>query len=126
MAALAAALVGGLVHGVIAGEIEIEIGWAALAVGFFSGYAGSKAAGGPNPLLTVAAAVFSIGGVYLGQLIAFAMINSRELNIRVTEMFFQHSNLVSESWDSSRSLIRFLFFALAAAGAVAGARKAAH
>ncbi|HEY9374054.1 hypothetical protein [Streptomyces sp.] len=122
LAALVAALVAGTIHGVVAGQIEIEIGWAAFGVGFLSGFMAGKA-GGSNPFLMAAAGVFSIGGVYFGQLLAFAIINSKDLYIPVTEMFLQHFDLVTDSWDESKSLVRLLFFALAAAGAAAGVHK---
>ncbi|MEU8524142.1 hypothetical protein AB0C77_00875 [Streptomyces sp. NPDC048629] len=125
LTALVVALIGGTVYGLVAGEIRYEIGWAAIGVGFLTGYSASKATGGPNPFLTAVAAVFSIGGVYLGELIVAAVINSEELNIPVTELFLSHSELVTETWEQIfKDTWTLLFFALAAVGAVAGARKA--
>ncbi|MFG2330474.1 hypothetical protein ACGFMM_12675 [Streptomyces sp. NPDC048604] len=122
-AALVAALVAGIVYGVVAGEIEREIGWAAIGVGFLAGFAAGKV-GGPNRILQAAAAVFSLGGVYLGQLVAIAMIAGKELKIGFTEMFFQNFDLLIEVWSESKDVMTFLFFVLAGVGAFAGVRKA--
>ncbi|CAM5445186.1 hypothetical protein SBADM41S_02124 [Streptomyces badius] len=71
--ALGAAIVAGILYGVIAGSIEREVGYAAVGVGFLVGFAASKV-GGSNPAVIAASAVFSIGAVYLGQLIGISMI----------------------------------------------------
>ncbi|WP_406862601.1 hypothetical protein ABZO31_20120 [Streptomyces sp. HUAS MG47] len=123
-AALVAALVAGIVYGVVAGEIEMEIGWAAVAVGFLAGFAGGKV-GGPNRILQVVAALFSVGGVYLGQLVGIAMIGGKELNIPFTEMFFQNFDVLVQAWNESKDLMTFVFFVFAAVAAFAGVRKAA-
>ncbi|MEU8524143.1 MULTISPECIES: hypothetical protein [Streptomyces] len=125
LAALVAALVGGIVYGVVAGSIEREIGWAAIGVGFLAGFAASKV-GGPNRILAVAAAVFSLGAVYLGQLVGIAVIGSEELNVPFAEMFFQHFDLLTQAWNESKDPMTFLFFVLAGVGAFGGARKAAQ
>ncbi|MFG2330475.1 hypothetical protein ACGFMM_12680 [Streptomyces sp. NPDC048604] len=123
LAAVIVALIGGVVYGVVGGTIHFEIGWAAFGVGFLTGYVAGKA-GGANPVLQAAAAVFSIGGVYLGELVIAALISSQDLNIPLTEIFLSHSALVDETWDVIfRDMYTVLFFALAAAGAVAGVRK---
>ncbi|WP_418958618.1 hypothetical protein [Streptomyces tritici] len=123
LAAVIVALIGGVVYGVFGGEFRIEIGWGAVGLGFLTGYLAGKA-GGANPLLQAAAAVFSIGGVYLGELVIAAVINSQDLNISLTRMFLDHSALIEETWDLAfRDKYTVLFFALAAAGAVAGVRK---
>ncbi|WP_406862600.1 hypothetical protein ABZO31_20115 [Streptomyces sp. HUAS MG47] len=123
LAAVIVALIGGVVYGVVGGTFHVEISWAAVALGFFTGYVSGKA-GGANPVLQAAAAVFSIGGVYLGELVIAALITSQDLNIALTEVFLSHSGLVGETWDLLfRDKFTVLFFALGAAGAVAGVRK---
>ncbi|WP_418958619.1 hypothetical protein [Streptomyces tritici] len=123
-AALVAALVAGIVYGVIAGEIEREIGWAAIGVGFLAGFAAGKAGGGPNRILQVAAAVFSLGGVYLGQLVALALIAGKELKMPFMEVFFQNFDVLVQAWNEGKDIMTILFFVLAGVGAFAGVRKA--
>ncbi|HEY9374055.1 hypothetical protein [Streptomyces sp.] len=123
LAALVAALVAGAIYGVVAGEIEREIGWAAIGVGFVTGLAAGKI-GGANPALPFASAVFSLGGVYVGQLVGIAIIGGKELKIPFTEMFFQNFDLLVQAWNQTKDPMTLLFFVLAGVGAFAGARKA--
>ncbi|MFE7774225.1 hypothetical protein ACFU5O_10030 [Streptomyces sp. NPDC057445] len=125
VAALVAALVAGGVYGGVAGGIEREIGWAAIGVGFLVGFAAAKL-GGRNPVLPVVSAVFSLGAVYLGQLVAIAIFASKELNVSATEMFTDHFGLLTEAWNAGKDFMTFVFFALAAVAAFGGAKKGAE
>ncbi|MDI9884039.1 hypothetical protein QMZ92_06430 [Streptomyces sp. HNM0645] len=123
VAALVAALVAGGVYGGVAGAIEREIGWAAIGVGFLVGFAAGKL-GGRNAVLPVAGAVLALGAVYLGQLLAIAIIVGKELKVSASEMFFDNFGLMTDAWSASKDFMTFVFFALAAFAAFAGAKKA--
>ncbi|MET9649365.1 hypothetical protein ABZZ44_03630 [Streptomyces sp. NPDC006460] len=125
VAALVAALVAGGVYGGIAGAIDREIGWAAIGVGFLVGFASGKV-GGSNPVLPVASAALSLGAVYLGQLLAIAIIIGKELNVSATDVLFENFDVVTKVWGESKDLMTFLFFALAAFAAFSGAKKSAE
>ncbi|MFJ9808366.1 hypothetical protein ACIRTB_09060 [Streptomyces sp. NPDC101158] len=123
VAALVAALVAGGVYGAIAGGIEREIGWAAVGVGFLVGFAAGKA-GGSNPALPVVSAVLSLGAVYLGQLVALAIVAGKELHVSASTVFFEHFDGLTQVWKDELDPLTFLFFALAAFAAFSGAKKA--
>ncbi|MFI1468262.1 hypothetical protein [Streptomyces wuyuanensis] len=123
VASLVAALVAGGVYGGVAGAIEREIGWAAIGVGFLVGFAAGKL-GGRNPVLPVVSALLSLGAVYLGQLLAIAIIAGKELKVSASEMFFDNFGLMTDAWSASKDFMTFVFFALAAFAAFAGAKKA--
>ncbi|MFC5799574.1 hypothetical protein [Streptomyces formicae] len=123
VAALVAALVAGGVYGGVAGAIEREIGWAAIGVGFLVGFAAAKL-GGRNPLLPVVSAALSLGAVYAGQLLAIAILVAKELKVSATEIVLDNFSLLTQAWNESKDFMTFVFFALAAVAAFAGARKA--
>ncbi|MFJ3900541.1 hypothetical protein [Streptomyces sp. NPDC090025] len=125
VAALVAALVAGGAYGGIAGAIEREIGWAAVGVGFLVGFAAGKA-GGRNPVLPVVSAVLSLGAVYLGQLLAVAILVGKQLNISVGTILTDHLDAVQALWKEDLDPLTFLFFALAAFAAFSGSKKAAE
>ncbi|GGU91663.1 hypothetical protein GCM10010275_30670 [Streptomyces litmocidini] len=124
VAGLVAALVAAGLYGGIAGAVEREIGWAAVGVGFLVGFAAGKA-GGDNPVLSVVSAVFSLGSVYLGQLVALSVIGGKELGVSPTELLFQHFDVLTSAWKEDLDPLTFLFFGLAAFAAFSGAKKAA-
>ncbi|MEV5968762.1 hypothetical protein [Streptomyces sp. NPDC051921] len=124
VAALVAALVAGGVYGAVAGGIEREIGWAAVGVGFLVGFAAGKA-GGNNPALPVVSAVLSLGAVYLGQLLALAIILGKQLNASATDIVLDHFDVLTSLWKEELDPLTFLFFALAAFAAFSGSKKAA-
>ncbi|MFE6100614.1 hypothetical protein ACFVQ4_11685 [Streptomyces laurentii] len=124
VAAVVAALVAGGVYGGIAGAIEREIGWAAVGVGFLVGFAAGKA-GGRNPVLPVVSAVLSLGAVYVGQLVALAIIGGKELGVSATTLFVDHFDVLTQAWKEDLGPLTFLFFALAAFAAFSGSKKAA-
>ncbi|MFC8271782.1 hypothetical protein ACFUJR_04395 [Streptomyces sp. NPDC057271] len=125
VAALVAALVGAGLYGGLAGAVDREIGYAAVGVGFLVGFAAGKV-GGRNPALPVAGAVLSLGAVYVGQLLAIAIILGKELNVSATDMFFEQFDLLTGIWSESKDFMTFLFFALAAFAAFAGSKKASQ
>ncbi|MER7820295.1 hypothetical protein, partial [Streptomyces sp. NPDC096153] len=120
---LVAALVAGGVHRGVTGAIEREIGWAAIGVGFLVGFAAGKL-GGRNPVLPVVSALLSLGAVYLGRLLAIAVIGGKEPKVSASEMFLDNFGLMTDAWSASKDFMTFVFFALAAFAAFAGARKA--
>ncbi|MEV8587847.1 hypothetical protein [Streptomyces sp. NPDC051180] len=124
VAALVTAIVTGVVYGAVIGGIEREIGWAAVGVGFLVGLAAGKV-GGRSPVLPFAGAVFSLGGVYLGQLVGIAILAGKQLHVSASELFFQEFGTLTEVWNADKDVLTFLFFALAAFAAFSGARKAA-
>ncbi|MFD4235473.1 hypothetical protein [Streptomyces sp. NPDC058542] len=123
LVALGAAVVAGILYGVIAGSIEREVGYAAVGVGFLVGFAASKV-GGSNPAVIGAAAVFSIGAVYLGQLVGISMVLSDLAQIPFSEVIGDHFGTVTEAWSQEADFMTYLFLALGAVAAVGGAKKA--
>ncbi|MFI1246097.1 hypothetical protein ACH4TY_05220 [Streptomyces anulatus] len=123
LVALGAAIVAGILYGVIAGSIEREVGYAAVGVGFLVGFASSKV-GGSNPAVIGAAAVFSIGAVYLGQLVGISMVLSDLAQIPFSEVIGDHFGTVTEAWSQEADFMTYLFLALGAIAAVGGAKKA--
>ncbi len=121
--ALGAAIVAGILYGVIAGSIEREVGYAAVGVGFLVGFAASKV-GGSNPAVIAASAVFSIGGVYLGQLIGISMILSDLAQIPFSEVVGDHFDTVTKAWSEEADFMTYLFLGLGAVAAVGGVKKA--
>jgi hypothetical protein len=123
LVALGAAVVAAVLYGVILGSIEREIGYAAVGVGFLVGFAAAKL-GGANPVTIAAAAVFSIGAVYLGQLIGYAMVMADVANVSFSEVFLDHFDAVTQVWKEDADFMRYLFLALGAVAAIGGAKKA--
>ncbi|WP_010071836.1 hypothetical protein [Streptomyces filamentosus] len=121
--ALGAAIVAGILYGVIAGSIEREVGYAAVGVGFLVGFAASKV-GGSNPAVIAASAVFSVGAVYLGQLIGISMILSDLAQIPFSEVVGDHFDTVTKAWSEEADFMTYLFLGLGAVAAVGGAKKA--
>ncbi|GGP36818.1 hypothetical protein [Streptomyces sindenensis] len=121
--ALGAAIVAGILYGVIAGSIEREVGYAAVGVGFLVGFAASKV-GGSNPAVIAASAVFSVGAVYLGQLVGISMILSDVAQIPFSEVVGDHFDTVTKAWSAEADFMTYLFLGLGAVAAVGGAKKA--
>ncbi|MFI5754244.1 hypothetical protein [Streptomyces sp. NPDC051569] len=125
VAALVAAVVAAAVYGGIIGASERQIGWAAVGVGFLTGFAAGKV-GGSNPVLPVVSAVLSLGAVYAGQLFGIALLIAKELDVSTTEVVFDHFDVLTAGWSEGANAMSFLFFALAAFAAYSGAKKAAQ
>ncbi|MFJ9106881.1 hypothetical protein [Streptomyces sp. NPDC102283] len=123
LVALGAAVVAGILYGVIAGSIEREFGYAAVGVGFLVGFASSKV-GGSNPAVIGAAAVFSIGAVYLGQLVGISMVLADLAQIPFSEVIGDHFGTVTEAWSQKAGFMSYFSLALGAIAAVGGAKKA--
>ncbi|MEU0392828.1 hypothetical protein ABZ208_08670 [Streptomyces sp. NPDC006208] len=123
LVAFVAALVAAGAYGAIGGAIEKEIGYAAVGVGFLIGFAAAKA-GGRNPVLPVVSAVLAIGAVYLGQLVAIAMIFADGTGASFTEVFFDEFSLLTEVWKKAADGMTYVFLGIAAITAFAGAKKA--
>ncbi|WP_406146557.1 hypothetical protein [Streptomyces sp. NBC_01012] len=124
LTALGTAIVAAILYGVIAGAIEREIGYAAVAVGFLTGFAASKV-GGPKPAVTAASAVFSLGAVFLGQLIGMSMILADALGLGFSEVFFDHFSDVLDVWKQEADFMTYLFLALGPIAAFGGAKRGA-
>ncbi|WP_351226455.1 hypothetical protein [Streptomyces sp. NPDC002133] len=122
---LVAALVAGGVYGGVAGAIEREIGWAAIGVGFLVGFVAAKL-GGRNLVLPIVSAAFSLGAVYLGQLLAIAILVAKELNVSATDMFLDHFSLLTQGWNEGKDFMTLVFFVLAGVAAFGGAKKGAE
>ncbi|MER5989165.1 hypothetical protein [Streptomyces sp. NPDC001787] len=121
--ALGAAIIAGILYGVIAGSIEREVGYAAVGVGFLVGFAASKV-GGSNPVVVGAAALFSLGGVYLGQLVGMSMIMADVAGATFSEVFLDHFDVVTRLWKEEADFMTYLFLALGPIAAIGGAKKA--
>ncbi|MFI1185616.1 hypothetical protein [Streptomyces californicus] len=122
-AALGVALVAGVLYGVLAGSIEREVGYAAVGVGFLVGFVAGKL-GGSNPVTIAAAAVFSIGAVYLGQLVGNSMDIADAAQIPFSEVVGNHADAATQRWSERADLMTYLFLVLSAVAAVGGAKKA--
>ncbi|MGW8889842.1 hypothetical protein [Streptomyces sp. NPDC055749] len=123
LTALGAAVVAAILYGVIAGSIEREVGYAAVGVGFLVGFAAAKV-GGSNPAVIGAGAVFSLGAVYLGQIIAISMIWAEASGMSFSGVFFDHFSDISKVWKEEADFMTYLFLALGPIAAIGGARKA--
>lgn len=123
LAAVVAALVAAGIYGGIIGATKHEIGYAAVGVGFLVGFAAGKV-GGRNPALPVLSAVLALVGVYGGQLLGEAIILSKQEPLTVSQIFFDHFSELNDLWKADSDLLTFLFFAIAAAAAFSGAKKA--
>ena len=124
LAALGTAIVAAILYGVIAGSIEREVGYAAVGVGFLVGFAASKA-GGANPLVAVVSAVFSLGAVFLGQLVGMAMIVA-DGRVSVSPRSSSTTSAISSNvWKQEADFMTYLFLALGPIAAFGGARKGA-
>ncbi|ORT59598.1 hypothetical protein [Streptomyces sp. CB03238] len=121
--ALVAALVAAVAYGAIGGAIEREIGYAAVGVGFLVGFAAAKV-GGRNPALPVIAAILSVGAVYLGQLVVIAVIFSNLVGGSAPEILLEDFGTLTDAWKEAADGMTYLFLALAAVTAFAGAKKA--
>lgn len=123
VAAIVAGLVAAGAYGAIGGAIEREIGYAAIGVGFLVGFAAAKV-GGRNPALPVISAVLALGAVYLGQLVAIAVIFTKLGDLSFTEYFFNHFSDLTKVWKEAADFMSYVFLAIGAAAAFAGAKKA--
>lgn len=123
LVALGAAIVASILYGVLLGSIEREFGYAAIGVGFLVGFAAGKL-GGANPVTIAASAVFSVGAVYFGQLVGYAMVMADVAHVPFSEVFFDHFDAVTRIWKEEADFMRYLFLGLGALAAVGGARKA--
>ncbi|MFE0080885.1 hypothetical protein [[Kitasatospora] papulosa] len=124
LTAFGTAIVAAILYGVIAGSIEREVGYAAIGVGFLVGFAASKV-GGPLPAVGAASAVFSLGAVFLGQLVAMSMILADGLGVGFSEVFFEHFGDVVDVWKQEADFMTYLFLLLGPVAAFGGASKAA-
>ncbi|MEV5601183.1 hypothetical protein AB0L33_07040 [Streptomyces sp. NPDC052299] len=123
-AGVVAAVVGALVYGLILGNFEHEIGYLAIGVGFLVGFAASKLGGG-NPAVTVVSVLLSIGAVYIGQLAGISIALSDLAHESATSIFFDHFGALTDAYSEAADFKTYLFLALGAVGAVAGAKKGA-
>ncbi|WP_405999070.1 hypothetical protein [Streptomyces sp. NBC_00829] len=120
--AVVAALVGAGAYGALSGSIEREIGYAAIGVGFLIGFAAAKA-GGRNAALPFVSAVLALPAVYLGQLIAGAVIITKSTDVAFTEVFIDHFDALTKAWSESADVMSYLFLAIGAVAAFGAAKK---
>lgn len=122
LASFGTALVVGAIYGGITGASEREFAYAAVVVGLVVGWVAGKA-GGRNPVLPFAAVVFSLASVYFGQLLADAIMASKQFPVTVPEMFFQRFGLLQEIWKADTDFISVLFFGIAGFASFSAAKK---
>ncbi|MCP9944914.1 hypothetical protein LUX12_09225 [Streptomyces somaliensis] len=122
LAALAAALVGAGAYGGIGGALEREVGYAAVGVGLLVGFTAGKV-GGRSPVLGVASAALAAGAVYLGQLVTIAVLLGKMGEGSFTEVFFGNFGGVTDLWGLAADGMTYVFLAIGAVTAFAGARK---
>ncbi|MFF2730104.1 hypothetical protein ACFVS9_19685 [Streptomyces sp. NPDC058008] len=123
LTALGTAVVAAILYGVIAGSIEREVGYAAVGVGFLTGFAASKV-GGPLPVIGVGSAVLALGAVFLGQLIGMSMILADGLGVGFSEVFFDHFRDLVDVWKQEADFMTYLFLLLGPVAAFGGAKRA--
>ncbi|MFG3284590.1 hypothetical protein [Streptomyces sp. NPDC048111] len=123
LAGFAAAVVTGLVYGLITGAIERQFGYAAFGIGFAVAIAAFKA-GGRSFWLFVISAPLAVAATFFGQLLAVAMIETKDTPESVTDLFLSHFGLLTDAWSYDQSILRYAFLALAVVGAWAGASRA--
>ncbi|MFC9249567.1 hypothetical protein ACFT7S_37640 [Streptomyces sp. NPDC057136] len=123
LTALGTAIVAAILYGVLAGAIEREVGYAAVGVGFLVGFAAAKV-GGSNPAVIGASAVFSLGAVYLGQLVGMSMVLGDLSGLSFSEVFFDRFGDVTKIWKEEADFMTYLFLVLGPVAAIGGARKA--
>ncbi|MFF8385796.1 hypothetical protein [Streptomyces kanasensis] len=124
LAALGAALVAAGAYGGLGGALEREIGYAAVGVGLLVGFVAGKV-GGRNPVLAVGAAAFAAGAVYLGQLVAIAVVFSKLGQASFTEIFFENFTELADLWKTAADGMTYVFLGIGALTAFAGAKKGA-
>ncbi|MFH9423045.1 hypothetical protein [Streptomyces sp. NPDC017529] len=119
---LAMLVAAGIYGAVLKAVNGASIGYAALAVGALIGAVLGKA-GGRNAALPVVGAVLGLLGLYLGQVFGITLISSDILGIPLTEVVFNHFDLVHAAWKDYLGAIDLVFYLLAAAGGFQVAKK---
>ncbi|MCX5399192.1 hypothetical protein [Streptomyces sp. NBC_00102] len=122
LASFGTALAVGAIYGGITGSTEREFVYAAVVVGLLVGWVAGKV-GGRNPLLPIAAVVFSLGSVYFGQLLADAIMASKQLPVSVSDMFFQHFGVLQDIWKEDTDFLSVVFFGIAGFASFSAAKK---
>ncbi|MFE2374805.1 hypothetical protein [Streptomyces sp. NPDC059398] len=123
VAAVLTALVAGAAYGGVIGATKHEFGYAAIAVGFLIGFAAGKV-GGDHVGLAAVGAVLALASVYFGQLLGEAVIASKQLQVSVSELFFQHFGWLNEAWRADGNFLSYLFIAIAVGASFAGMKRA--
>ncbi|WP_228976623.1 hypothetical protein [Streptomyces sp. DH12] len=124
LAALGAALVAAGAYGGLGGALEREIGYAAVGVGLLVGFVAGKV-GGRNPVLAVGAAALAAGAVYLGQLVAIAVVFGKLGQASFAEIFFENFTELADLWKTAADGMTYVFLGIGALTAFAGAKKGA-
>ncbi|MCP9961864.1 hypothetical protein LUX05_11620 [Streptomyces somaliensis] len=109
-------------YGGIGGALEREVGYAAVGVGLLVGFTAGKV-GGRSPVLGVASAALAAGAVYLGQLVTIAVLLGKMGEGSFTEVFFGNFGGVTDLWGLAADGMTYVFLAIGAVTAFAGARK---
>ncbi|MFF3555643.1 hypothetical protein ACFYXL_19825 [Streptomyces tsukubensis] len=107
-AAVAAGLLGAVAYGWLAEAVNRQFGYASLGVGALIGYAAAKA-GGAHRALPFAAAALTPAAIWLGQLITVALIHADLFRVSATELLFEESGFVTETWRDSADLGTYTF-----------------
>ncbi|MCP9974682.1 hypothetical protein [Streptomyces somaliensis] len=79
--------------------------------------------GGRSPVLGVASAALAAGAVYLGQLVTIAVLLGKMGEGSFTEVFFGNFGGVTDLWGLAADGMTYVFLAIGAVTAFAGARK---
>lgn len=112
----------GVYGGVLKAVDGASIGYAALAVGALIGAVVGKL-GGRNAALPVVSAVLGLLGLYLGQVFGMALLTADAAHVTLTEIVFDHFDLVHTVWKGYLGAIDVVFYLLAAAGGFQVAKK---
>ncbi|MEV0260808.1 hypothetical protein AB0I49_05610 [Streptomyces sp. NPDC050617] len=125
VAGVVAMLVGSAIYGAILKATDgAQIGYLAAATGALIGAALGKL-GGRNAALPVVGAALGLIGVYLGQVFGIALGISDAVNVPLTEVVFDHFDVLNRAWKEYLEFIDVAFYLLGAAGAYSAAKKLA-
>ncbi|MFF5130656.1 hypothetical protein ACFY41_27490 [Streptomyces syringium] len=120
---IVAMLVGAGIYGYILKATDgRQIGYLAIGVGALVGAALGKI-GGRNAVLPVVGVALGLLGVYLGQIFGYSLALADFLNVPVTEVLFDHFEIVNKAWKDDMGGMDILFYALGGVGAFSAARK---
>ena len=117
LAGIAAAVVGGIAWGLVAKWTDYEVGIVAWGIGYVTGFAVERAAGGRRTVdLQVFAIVAALLGILIGKYLAFAFVQ-QELGFPYGVLSGDMLTLFRENLDAAFSLYDILWIGLAVVSA---------
>ncbi|MGW4382366.1 hypothetical protein [Kitasatospora sp. NPDC004531] len=111
IAGLGVALVAGLLYGFVVKAIEHEFSWLVIGIAAAVGVTVGKI-GGKHPVLPVAGALFSVFGLFFGELFGIALIVHEVAGVEITAVFTERFNLLMDAWKATFDVMSVLFIAI--------------